>query len=544
MKEKRAFQIKIEIKHTSPSVIRTLAIPQDATLHQLHECIQILFGWFDIHPYMFKRDNMLQQYVQYIEDWDEFEEDDEVYLSSEENSLSDCFEIGTTWLYVYDFGDWWEHLITIEKEIELNHAGKCKLISWEGENLCEDAGGVSAFYEKLEILKNPKHEDYEAIKNWFDMHRHEFNPNQAQIELMNIERSLYADRPHLRIADLCNDIFTLTARDTLFHVKNENGTCLYLWFSDHDEIKNVYFFSNEKDFLHGYYSNIEHEAIYPLYFNGYRLRYPEFKELDDMDLPSELLMPQLRKYEAGVGEVEITNEESDEINEIVFYINDLLEDFLEDFSGLPDISDQKKVYIAIDSTSISYRISKYSAKLEMAPKRLNKKQRMQLEDKKHTNEHLHINLLSVADMINIGNISHYYIAASGNTTSFLHALKQHDLKKAMNEIAVRFIAYMISCGIPKAVYVCDLHLYLLLSLICEELKIDLYYQQYDQEIIMEQYEEAMVEQNPLEEFDQELLEKMLDMSDEEMMRFIEEQPDEKMKRLLKQILFMNIFIKE
>ena len=35
MKEKHAFQIKIELKHTSPSVIRTLAIPQDATFYSV-----------------------------------------------------------------------------------------------------------------------------------------------------------------------------------------------------------------------------------------------------------------------------------------------------------------------------------------------------------------------------------------------------------------------------------------------------------------------------------------------------------------------------
>lgn len=544
MKEKRAYQIRIALKHTSPSVVRTMAIPQDATLHQLHECIQILFGWYDIHPYIFRNDQTTEQYVKYVEDWDELDSDEDVYLSSDECCLSDCFEVGSTWFYVYDFGDWWEHQITIEKELELEPAGRAKLISWEGENLCEDSGGIESFYEKLEILNDPKHEEYENVKKWFDMHRHEFHANQVQMELMNIEKDFFMERQQSKIADICNEIFSLTAKDTLFHVKTETKTDLYLWFSDHDETKNVYFFRSEKDFLHGYFSNFEHEAIYPLYFNGYCLNYPEITEIAEMDLPSEMLMPQLRKYEAGIGEVEISKEENDEIKDIVICISDLMEDFAEVYDILPDISEQKKVYVRIEPTVLSYRLSDFNAKLEMAPKRLNKRHKQLLKDKKHTKEQLHMNLLSVADIINIGNISHYYIAASGSSTSFLNALKQRELRKTMTEISERFISYMISCGIPKAVYVSDFHLYKLLTAICDELKIDLHYQQYNHEIIMEQYEEAMVEQNPLEQFDQELLDKIMDMSDEEMMRFIEEQPDEKMKRLLKQILFMNIFIKE
>ena len=53
-----------------------------------------------------------------------------------------------------------------------------------------------------------------------------------------------------------------------------------------------------------------------------------------------------------------------------------------------------------------------------------------------------------------------------------------------------------------------------------------------------------MEQNPMEEFDQELFYKIMEMSDEEMMRYVEEQPDDKMKQILKQMLFLNIFIKE
>ncbi len=544
MKEKRALQLKIELKYTSPPVSRTIALPIDATLHQLHECIQIMFGWYNIHPYAFCKYDTVQRYVYDIEAWEEAEDDEGVYLSSEENMIGECFKVGGTWLYVYDFGDEWQHKITIEKEFPLEQPGKPKLIGWEGDNLCEDAGGTTGYYEKLEIMENPRHENYQDIKSFMERNHQEFQVNRVQFELMSLEKDFYAHQPHLCIADYCNDIFMLTARDTLFHVKAEKNKDLYIWFNDHDETKCVYFFQNEKDFIHSYFSNIEHDSVYPLYFSGYRLNYPNFKEIDDLDLPGELLRPQLRKYKAGIGEIKITDAERDEIKEITVLINDLIPEFCEQLITFPDISEQKKIYIVVDEDTVEYRIGKLNVQLKMTPKRLTQKDEALLKEKKHTKERLHMNLLSITDIIEPGYTSHYYIAASGSTTGFLHALKHHEMKKAMNEIKDRFIAYMSSCGIPATLYVSDYHLYQLFGNICETLNIDLIYCQCNQEIVMEQYEEAMVEQNPIEQFDQELLEKIIGLSDEELIHFIEEQTDEKMKQLLKQILFMNIFIKE
>ena len=72
-------------------------------------------------------------------------------------------------LYWYDFGDDWYHKITLEKIVPADPkiTYPCCLA---GKRACppEDSGGVWGFYEKLEILRDPKHEDYEEVLDWMD----------------------------------------------------------------------------------------------------------------------------------------------------------------------------------------------------------------------------------------------------------------------------------------------------------------------------------------------------------------------------------------
>jgi len=543
MKEEYAYQLKIELIDSNPLVWRTLAIPKDATLNQLHECIQILFGWMDFHNYELKCKKTNQTYVRYPEEWEEESEEESKPLSTTNVRLSECFQVGEEWEYLYDFGDYWLHHIIIEKEIKLERKGKAGLLSWEQDNMAEDAGGVYGFYEKMEILNDPEHEDYEYIKDWMEIQHRPFIAKKVQKELLNLEKDFFADRPQLRIADYCNHLFMVTSRDTLFTVETAHNH-FDIWFADHEDVKYVYFFRDEQTFLHAFHADIDHDNIYPLYHGGYRLDYPNADELEEVDLPSDLLMPRIRKFEPALGEVKAEKDEIEEIREVITYLHNLRDEFSANRVFLPDLSEKQKLLVSVTDEEVQYEIVDYEAKLKIPHKRLRKSESELLKNKKHTKEKLHMNLICVPDLIHIGDQLYYYVAASGIHSSFMHALTQFDIDKVMDEVKDQFVSYMISYGIPQALYVSDLHLYESLFLICKQLGVDLVHQRCDTAVIMEQYEEAMVEKNPFEEFDQKILDKIADLSDEEMIRFVEEQSDDKMKRLLKQILFMNIFIKE
>ena len=82
-------------------------------------------------------------------------------------------------VYTYDFGDNWEHLITVEKI--LDKAEKAP-VCIAGERNCppEDSGGVWGYEDLLKIKKNKKHPDYkEYIEEWLG---EGFDPEAFDIE--------------------------------------------------------------------------------------------------------------------------------------------------------------------------------------------------------------------------------------------------------------------------------------------------------------------------------------------------------------------------
>jgi len=70
--------------------------------------------------------------------------------------------------YVYDFGDYCDHKIQLEKilprEKDIEYP-----ICIKGKRACppEDCGSVPGYYELLEIIKDPDHEEYKEILDWF-----------------------------------------------------------------------------------------------------------------------------------------------------------------------------------------------------------------------------------------------------------------------------------------------------------------------------------------------------------------------------------------
>jgi hypothetical protein len=78
---------------------------------------------------------------------------------------------GESMVYVYDFGDDWVHEVVLEKVIAVNDVVKTP-ICLGGERRCppEDVGGVSGYQEFLEVIFDPKHEEYEHFVGWAGGH--------------------------------------------------------------------------------------------------------------------------------------------------------------------------------------------------------------------------------------------------------------------------------------------------------------------------------------------------------------------------------------
>jgi hypothetical protein len=94
------YQVHVWIRHISPMIWRRLLLCADSTLANLHDVLQIAFGWSDSHLHRFRihgRDHGVNRVGG-------------LSFSREARAvrLADCqFRLNEWFLYEYDFGDGW-----------------------------------------------------------------------------------------------------------------------------------------------------------------------------------------------------------------------------------------------------------------------------------------------------------------------------------------------------------------------------------------------------------------------------------------------------
>lgn len=159
---KNVYQFKITLKGTKPPVWRRIQVPETYTFYDLHVAIQDAMGWMDshMHEFIINKPNSLGTVQIGIPD-DEFPSDSST-LQGRSNKISKYFTPGSTKaLYVYDFGDYWEHVIEFEGRLPKDEAlsyPRCLA----GRRACppEDCGGIWAYQEICEG-KSEYQEHYE-----------------------------------------------------------------------------------------------------------------------------------------------------------------------------------------------------------------------------------------------------------------------------------------------------------------------------------------------------------------------------------------------
>lgn len=155
----KIYQIKVTLKHVEPPIWRRLEVPGDIKLGNLHRVLQETMGWTDSHMHAFHvgRDT-------YGAPDPEFPDE----IKSERNVRLDAIaEEGDTIVYEYDFGDGWEHALSIEK-VSLAEPGSHYPRCTAGSRACppEDCGGPPGYEYLLEVLRDPKHEEHEEMREW------------------------------------------------------------------------------------------------------------------------------------------------------------------------------------------------------------------------------------------------------------------------------------------------------------------------------------------------------------------------------------------
>lgn len=160
-------QLKIQLEGiTEPDVWRKLLVPSHFTFDRLHEVIQEAFGWWNSHLYEFTPTGLGSHPQIGIKD-DEWEED--ALEDAEEVRLEKYLHtVGQTFTYLYDFGDHWMHIITVEKIVDKNVTSP-ELLDGKGACPHEDCGGVHGYWHMLQVLSDPENEEYEEMRQWLDL---------------------------------------------------------------------------------------------------------------------------------------------------------------------------------------------------------------------------------------------------------------------------------------------------------------------------------------------------------------------------------------
>lgn len=173
LKKSQTFQFKIQLQGiTHPPVWRRVTVPSTYSFLHFHYLIQYAFGWTNTHLFQFSEKGFGSRTI-ITKTYDDGDFGDDNQVEAEGVKLSDVFKREKQALiYIYDFGDSWEHKITLEKIIpEKTIQPDCL----DGKGKCppEDCGGVWGYSELKDTLANPKHPEHKEMREWLGLGKKE-----------------------------------------------------------------------------------------------------------------------------------------------------------------------------------------------------------------------------------------------------------------------------------------------------------------------------------------------------------------------------------
>ncbi len=171
------YQLRIELLDVSPVIWRRLLVPGSIKLHQLHGVLLWTMGWAGGHLHEF------------VIGHDHFGEPDPYFDEAPRLQRDDRFTLAAAlgahkwFIYLYDYGDGWEHRVTVEKILPVDPTLKLPKCL-DGANACppEDVGGPLGYAEFMEAIHDPHHEEHDAMLEWCGG---AFDPNAFDPEAIN-----------------------------------------------------------------------------------------------------------------------------------------------------------------------------------------------------------------------------------------------------------------------------------------------------------------------------------------------------------------------
>jgi hypothetical protein len=151
------------LEGVEPAIWRRLQVPGDANLGWLHAVLQVAMGWTNSHMHQFIVGERL-----YSDPGFEIDDDLSVLDENTTTVTEVAPRVKSSFVYEYDFGDSWEHRIIVEKILDPDPLAVRLAQCLDGARACppDDCGGVFGYANLLEVIMDPKHEEYEDMMEW------------------------------------------------------------------------------------------------------------------------------------------------------------------------------------------------------------------------------------------------------------------------------------------------------------------------------------------------------------------------------------------
>lgn len=178
--------VRIELRDTDPLIWREVEVPTSITLKVLHDVIQVVMDWLDYHLWQFTIGG--QRYgLPMDEDWGTTPRKEATKVR-----LRDVLKARKTTIdYLYDFGDSWEHRLTVTGVRAGDpEASYPRYVRGERNAPPEDCGGVPGFYELLDVLADPGHPGHADAREWAD----DYDPDTIDVVPIHYALARIANR--------------------------------------------------------------------------------------------------------------------------------------------------------------------------------------------------------------------------------------------------------------------------------------------------------------------------------------------------------------
>lgn len=154
------YQLKITLKGIRPPIWRRLLVASTTKLDGIHLILQIVMGWTNSHLHEFIQGR--DRYGMPDEEFPSDAKDEAQYrldqlLKTEKEKL----------IYIYDFGDSWEHEVVLEKILPFQTDAVLPLCL-KGSRACppEDIGGIGGYTMFLDAISDPAHPEHASMLEW------------------------------------------------------------------------------------------------------------------------------------------------------------------------------------------------------------------------------------------------------------------------------------------------------------------------------------------------------------------------------------------